>query len=145
HRSGMYEENRPGWLALKKRIGDPDVIALVTNDLSRLHRSSERIRDLLQYLDYRRVQLVLADPNNTIDLTTSRGRVMAQLRATFDEWYAVEVSERRKASIAHRKSKGITAGLPPFGTVRNKKTGYLESTREGAWLLPDGTWQAGEI
>lgn len=145
HRSAMHEANRPGWLALKKRIGDPDVIALVTNDLSRLHRSSERIRDLLEQLQRCRVQLVLADPNREIDLSTAEGRKLAELRAAFDEWYTVDVSERRKASIAYRKSKGITAGLPPFGTVRNKKTGYLEPTREGAWLLPDGTWQAGEI
>ena len=145
HRSAMHEANRPGWLALKERIGDPDVIALVTNDLSRLHRSSERIRDLLEQLQRCRVQLVLADPNREIDLSTAEGRKMAQLTAAFDEWFAIEISERRKASIAHRKSKGITVGLPPFGTVRNKKTGYLEPTREGAWLLPDGTWQAGEI
>src|SRR6187549_537830 len=38
HKSGMYEKNRPAWLALKARLGDPDVVALVGNDLSRLHR-----------------------------------------------------------------------------------------------------------
>src|SRR5689334_2997382 len=38
HRSGMHEKNRPGWLALKARLGNPDVVALVANDLARLHR-----------------------------------------------------------------------------------------------------------
>jgi hypothetical protein len=47
HRSGMYEKNRPGWLALKTRLGDPDVIALVANDLARLHRKGWRVGDLL--------------------------------------------------------------------------------------------------
>jgi DNA invertase Pin-like site-specific DNA recombinase len=39
HRSGRSEENRPEWLRLKTRIGDPDVAAVVANDLSRLHRN----------------------------------------------------------------------------------------------------------
>src|SRR5579859_225074 len=38
HKSGTKEINRPGWLALKARLGDPDIAALVANDLSRLHR-----------------------------------------------------------------------------------------------------------
>src|SRR5688572_12671511 len=42
HKSGRQEKNRPQWLALKARIGDPDVIAVVANDLSRLHRKGWR-------------------------------------------------------------------------------------------------------
>jgi DNA invertase Pin-like site-specific DNA recombinase len=38
HKSGRDVKNRPGWLALSARLGDPDVAALVANDLSRLHR-----------------------------------------------------------------------------------------------------------
>jgi hypothetical protein len=38
HKSGQSEKNRPGWLALKARLGDPDVVAIVANDLARLHR-----------------------------------------------------------------------------------------------------------
>ena len=38
HKSGREVKNRPGWLALRQRLGDPDVVALVANDLSRLHR-----------------------------------------------------------------------------------------------------------
>ena len=49
-----------------------------------------------------------------------------------------------QAALA-RKAKGITVGLPPFGTKRNKETGYLEASDEGAWLLPDGTWIAGKV
>ena len=38
HKSGQHEDNRPEWLRLKARLGDPDVAAVVANDLSRLHR-----------------------------------------------------------------------------------------------------------
>lgn len=144
HRSGMHEKNRPGWLALKQRLGDTDVVALVANDLARLHRKGWRIGDLLDYVEQQGIRLVLADPRRHIDFSTPYGRMFAQLSAIFDEWYATDVSERWKASIAHRKSKGITVGLPPFGTVRHKETGYLIPSPEGAWLMPDGSWVAGQ-
>src|SRR3954453_16994393 len=50
HKSGMYENNRPGWLALKARMSDRDVVAIVAYDLSRLHRRGWRIGDLLDFV-----------------------------------------------------------------------------------------------
>ncbi|MBK8022736.1 MAG: recombinase family protein [Chloroflexi bacterium] len=144
HKSAMHEKNRPGWMALKARLDDPDVVALVANDLSRLHRKGWRIGDLLDFVDHKGIKLVLADPSKHIDFSTPQGRLFAQLSAIFDEWYAMDVSLRRKANIAYRKSKNITVGLPLFGTKRNKD-GYLMPTDEGAWLLPNGSWQAGTI
>ena len=51
HKSGTKEKNRPGWLALKTRLSDPDIVALVANDLSRLHRKGWRVGDLLDFVD----------------------------------------------------------------------------------------------
>lgn len=144
HKSGMHEKNRPGWLAVKARLSDSDVVALVANDLARLHRKGWRVGDLLDFLDQTGIRLVLADPRRHMDFSTIQGRLIAQLSAIFDEWYAKDVSERWKADIAHRKSKGITVGIPPFGTVRHKETKLLIPTNKGAWLLPDGNWIAGE-
>lgn len=143
HRSGMHEINRPEWMRLKARLNDSDVVALVANDLSRMHRKGWRIGDLLDFVNQHGIKLVIADPERQMDFSTVQGRMFAQLSAIFDEWYAVDVSQRRKADIAYRKSKGITVGLAPFGTKRDKKTGFLMPSDEGAWLLPDGTWQAG--
>ncbi len=145
HRSGMFEKNRPGWLALKARLNDSDVIALVANDLARLHRKGWRIGDLLDFVEQHNIRLVLADPRRNIDFSSPYGRMFAQLSAIFDEWYATDISERWKASIAHRKSKGITVGIPPFGTKRDKQTGFLVASDEGAWLLPDRTWISGKV
>ena len=105
HRSGMYEKNRPGWLALKARLGDPDVAALIGNDLSRLHRKGWRIGDLLDFVEQHGIKLILADPSKQIDFSTPHGRMIAQLSAIFDEWYVVDVSIRRKANIAYRNHK----------------------------------------
>ena len=106
----MHEKNRPEWLRLKSRLGDPDVVALVANDLARLHRKGWRIGDLLDFVDQHGIKFVIADPERQMDFSTPQGRMFAQLSAIFDEWYAVDVSQRRKADIAHRKSKGITVG-----------------------------------
>lgn len=142
HKSGLHEKNRPGWLALKARLNDPDIVALVANDLSRLHRKGWRIGDLLDFVDQHGIKLVLADPNKQIDFSTPHGRMIAQLSAIFDEWYAMDVSIRRKANIAYRKSQNKTVGRPPFGTKRNTD-GYLIPSSEGVWLLPNGQWIAG--
>ena len=139
HKSGTKVKNRPGWLALENRMGDDDVVAIVANDLARLHRKGWRIGNLLDIVDKYDIHLVLAAPGKQIDFSTTQGRFMAQLSAIFDEWYAMDISQRAKDSINHRKRKGITVGLPPFGTVRNE-SGYLEPTLEGAWLLTDGTF-----
>ena len=143
HRSGLHEKNRPGWLALKVRLGDPDVVALIGNDLSRLHRKGWRIGDLLDFVEQHGIKLILADPTKQIDFSTPHGKMIAQLSAIFDEWYVIDVSIRRKANIAYRKSQNKTVGLPPFGTKRNAE-GYLIPSDEGAWFLPDGKWIAGK-
>ena len=142
HKSGTKVKNRPGWLALKARMADADIAAIVANDLSRLHRKGWRIGDLLDFVDQYAVNLVLAAPGKQMDFSTPQGRIIAQLSAIFDEWYAVDIAQRAKDSIKHRKRKGITVGLPPFGTVRDEH-GFLVPTEEGAWLLPNGTFQAG--
>ena len=125
HKSGRYEKNRPGWLALKARLGDPDVVALVANDLARFHRKGWRVGDLLDFIEDHQVRLVLASPSSPVtDLSSVQGRMMMQIAAMFDEWYAADLSQRQKDSIAFRRGRGKVIGITPFGTMRDKE-GYL--------------------
>ena len=78
-----------------------------------------------------------------MDFSTPQGRIVAQLSAIFDEWYAVDISQRAKDSIAYRKRRGITVGLPPFGTLRGED-GFLQPGPDRAWFLPDETYAAGK-
>jgi DNA invertase Pin-like site-specific DNA recombinase len=142
HKSGRYEKNRPQWLALKKRLGDPDVIALVANDLSRFHRKQWRIGSLQDMLDEYGMHLVLAAPGREIDTSTPLGRMMLNFIAMQDEAYATDASFRAKDNIAYRKSQGKSIGRPPFGALRNED-GYLRPSTEGAWLLSNGQFVAG--
>jgi DNA invertase Pin-like site-specific DNA recombinase len=143
HKSGRSETNRPQWMALKQRFADPDVVALVANDLSRLHRKGWRVGDLIETLNKHDVALALAAPGRQqIDTSTQQGKMLVQLGAMFDEYYAEDIAQRAKDSVAYRKARSITIGVPPFGTRRNAE-GRLERTEEGAWLLPEGKFQAG--
>jgi len=142
HKSARTVNNRPGWLALEKRLGDADVIALVANDLARLHRKGWRVGDLIEKLERHGVSLVLAAPNREVDTSTPMGKIFIQFAAIFDEYYAEDISQRAKDSIQYRKARGISVGKPPFGTVRGKD-GFLQPSPEGAWLLPNGRFAAG--
>ncbi len=142
HKSARKEANRPEWLALKARLADPDVVALVANDLSRLHRKGWRVGDLVDYLEKRGLALVLAAPGREVDTSTAMGRMFIQFTAIIDEYYAEDISQRAKDSVSYRKAKGISIGMPPFGTIRGAD-GYLQPSPEGAWLLVDGTFMAG--
>jgi DNA invertase Pin-like site-specific DNA recombinase len=144
HKSGRSEKNRPQWLALKSRIGDPDVIALVANDLSRLHRKGWRVGDLIELLNENQVELVLAAPGREVDTTTLKGRMFLQFGAIIDEFYAEDISQRAKESISYRKAQGKSIGMPPFGTSRGED-GLLKPSQEGAWLLRDGKFVAGTV
>jgi DNA invertase Pin-like site-specific DNA recombinase len=147
NKSATQESNRPGWMALKERLANSDVVALVSNDLSRLHRKGARINELLEYVDQHDIKLILADPAKPLDLTTPQGRLQAQVEAVFDEWFSADLSIRRKAYLSHRKSQNKTTGQPPFGTKRNTE-GYLVPRDDGAWFLGGGEWlpgKAGEL
>jgi DNA invertase Pin-like site-specific DNA recombinase len=142
HKSGRSEKNRPGWLALKTRLGDPDIAALVANDLSRLHRKGWRVGDLIEFLNEHTVDLVLAAPGRDVDTTTMKGRMFLQFGAIIDEFYAEDISQRAKDSVLYRKSLGKSIGIPPFGAIRGED-GFLKPSSEGAWLLPNGIFVAG--
>ena len=51
HKSGRDVKNRPGWQALNKRLTDPDVVALIGNDLARFHRKGWRVGDLVEFVE----------------------------------------------------------------------------------------------
>lgn len=142
HKSGRYEDSRPGWLALKARLGDADVVALVANDMSRLHRKGWRIGELVDILEANEVDFVTTS-GRKLDTSTPAGKMQIQFYALFDEMYAEDIAQRQRDSVRYRKKRGVTVGLPPFGTIRNSE-GYLIPSIEGGWLLSSGKFERGE-
>lgn len=142
HKSGREVKNRPGWLALEKRLTDPDVVALVANDLSRIHRRGWRIGYLIDILTKHDVALALTAPGRAIDTFGPYSKLVLQFLAFLDEFYADDISRRAKDSVAHRKNQGKSIGKAPFGTIRNTK-GYLMADVAGVWLLANGQYVTG--
>src|SRR5258706_12080642 len=143
HKSATKEENRPAWLALKERLKDPDVFAVVVNEQSRAMRNAWRAIKLFEELPGYGIVLHLATLDRTIDITTPDGRMTAYFQAFMDELYALDASRRVKDSVKFRKGKGIGIGIPPFGTVRDDN-GHLIPSPFGAWLMLDGSFQLGK-
>lgn len=145
HKSGRYEKNRPAWLRLKRHFNNPEVVALVANDMSRLHRKAWRVGRMVdEVLEPLGIRLFLAAPGRQIDTSTPIGKMMLMMIAMQDENYANDIAERTKDAIAYRKSLGKSIGMPPFGTVRDEE-GYLMPSPNGAWLMPDNTFIAGTV
>ena len=144
HKSGTKEVNRPGWMALKQRMNDADVVAIVANDLARLHRKGWRVGQLIDWVEEHGIYLALAAPGRELDFSDPRDRLTATFIAMLDEYYAADISARVKDSIVYRKNKGVTVGRPPFGTVRNED-GYLIPSPRGAWQLPNGEFVRGRV
>jgi len=51
---------RLAWEVLQERFGAPDVVAIVADDLTRLHRAPDELDALIQTLDEHGIQLVTA-------------------------------------------------------------------------------------
>ncbi len=129
-------------MALKERLGDPNVVAVVANDLSRLHRKGWRIGSLIDFLEQHNVGLVLAAPGRNLDLSGPAGKITTMIIALMDEYYASDTSEKQKDSVRYRRAKGVIVGRVPFATTRNKD-GYLQLVPDGVWMFPDGTFVDG--
>ncbi len=143
HKSGRYVKNRPGWQQLEKRLKDPDIVGLVSNDSGRMHRKTWRVGYLLDQLDEYGLRLIMALQDREYDTSDPTDRLLLTFMAFQDEAYANDIAAKAKDSINYRKSLGKTVGMPPFGTVRDN--GYLVPSPYGAWLLPDGSYRRGEV
>lgn len=146
HKSGRKEESRPEWMALKNRIADPDVVALVANELSRFHRKGFRMGHLLELCKEHELELVKAGEKKSLDINDVTVSMWIMMEALFNEYYAEDIARRQRESARYRKAKGIVVGGIPFGTVRPRKdgkSGFLERSPYGVWLLPEGTFTEG--
>jgi len=121
HKSATKEENRPAWIALKSRLKDGDVVAIVVNEQSCAMRNVWRAIKLFEGLPAYVVKLHLAGLDRTIDITTPDGSMSAYMQAFLDDLYALDASRRAKDSVQYRYAKGETIGIPPFGTTRVKR------------------------
>jgi site-specific DNA recombinase len=110
--SGKRADNRPGLqaaLADVCRSGG----ALVVYSLSRLARSTRDAIAIAERLDKAGADLVSL--TEKIDTTTAAGKMVFRLLAVLNEFERDLASERTKAALAHKASKGERTGDVRYG------------------------------
>ncbi len=105
--------DRPGFLAMMEEVEAGRVEAVVIKDLSRLGRNCiEAGRLTEEFFPEHDIRLVAVSDN----IDTAEGEnELAPIRNLFNEWYARDISKKRRISNKNKGNAGEPMGPPPYG------------------------------
>ena len=107
--------NRPGITSVLHCLTNNEADALVVYKLDRLTRSLADWSTLIKdYFNEKSGKTLLAVVDQ-IDTSTASGRMCLNLMMTVYQWEREVISERTKAALQHKKSKGQPLGSARFG------------------------------
>ena len=114
--SGVTME-RPGYKDMLESIENNKVSAVFVKDLSRLGRNYIEVGRLTEeYFPDHDIRLVAVSDN----IDTSEGEnELAPIKNLFNEWYARDISKKRRISNKIKGNAGEPMGLPPYGYMKN--------------------------
>ena len=114
--SGVTME-RPGYKSMIEAIEDNKISAVFVKDLSRLGRNYIEVGRLTEeFFPEHDIRLVAVSDN--ID-TFEGENELAPIKNLFNEWYARDISKKRRISNKIKGNSGEPIGLPPYGYIRN--------------------------
>ena len=113
--SGTGIRQRPA-LQEAPRLSCEEKAVLVVYSLSRLSRSTKDTLQIAEKLDKAGADLVSL--SEKIDTTNASGKMIFRLMAVLNEFERDQVSERTKAALNHKKSKGLVYSPVPYGFRR---------------------------
>ncbi len=128
-------ENRPGWLKVRRLLDSGTVTTLVAADLSRLHRNT---KNALGFADKHVIgeglNLVLL--TEKVDLSTAAGKLQYTIVCAANQFMRDATSDKTCATMAMMRSQGLKTGGPmaPYG---------YRVSENGKRLVPDEHEQAG--
>lgn len=109
--------NRKGYQDMIQAIEDNKVSAVFVKDLSRLGRNYIEVGKLTEeFLPDHGIRLVAVSDN--ID-TCEGENELAPIKNLFNEWYARDISKKRRISNKIKGNAGEPLGLPPYGYMKN--------------------------
>jgi site-specific DNA recombinase len=108
--------DRPALARLRTDAKAKKFSTVLIYKLDRLVRSVPRLGDLLEEFDALKVSLVSL--SESIDATTSGGRLMMNLLGSVAQWEREVIAERTVAALAHKRDQGEVYGPIPLGFVR---------------------------
>jgi len=124
--SGSRADNRPG-LQSAIEAACSNKAALVVYSLSRFCRSTRDTIAISEMLDKAGADLVSL--SERIDTTSASGRMIFRMLAVLSEFERDQISERTRAALAHKRTKGEATGHAPFG--------FFEVGPDGRTLIPN--------
>ena len=105
-KSGRQQDNRPQFQACLEFLRDGDTLVI-----SRLDRMARSVLDLAKIADVlKRKGVTLTVLDQSIDTSTSEGKLMFSLLGAFAEFECDIRAERQSDGIAKAKSAGVTFG-----------------------------------
>ena len=108
---------RPGFTEMMDAVESGAVKTVVTKDLSRLGRNYIEVGRLTEeFFPNHDIRLVAVSDN----IDTDEGEnELAPIRNLFNEWYARDISKKRRISNKIKGNAGEPMGQPPYGYIKD--------------------------
>ena len=109
--------NRPGFLEMIRQLEEGKASAVFVKDLSRLGRNYIEVGKLTEeFFPDHDIRLVAVSDN----IDTAEGEnELAPIRNLFNEWYARDISKKRRISNKIKGNAGEPLGQPPYGYIKD--------------------------
>ena len=109
--------NRPGFVEMMQQLEQGKASAVFVKDLSRLGRNYIEVGRLTEeFFPDHDIRLVAVSDN----IDTAEGEnELAPIRNLFNEWYARDISKKRRISNKIKGNSGEPMGLPPYGYIKD--------------------------
>ena len=109
--------DRPGFVEMIQQLEQGRAAAVFVKDLSRLGRNYIEVGRLTEeFFPEHDIRLVAVSDN--ID-TTEGENELAPIRNLFNEWYARDISKKRRISNKIKGNAGEPMGQPPYGYIKD--------------------------
>ena len=109
--------DRPGFADMIQQLGQGKAAAVFVKDLSRLGRNYIEVGRLTEeFFPNHDIRLVAVSDN----IDTDEGEnELAPIRNLFNEWYARDISKKRRISNKIKGNAGEPMGQPPYGYIKD--------------------------
>lgn len=109
--------DHPGFVDMIQQIEQSKASAMFAKDLSRLGRNYIEVGKLTEeFFPEHNIRLVAVSDN----IDTNEGEnELAPIRNLFNEWYARDISKKRRISNKIKGNSGEPMGQPPYGYVKD--------------------------
>lgn len=110
--------DRPGFVDMIRQLEEGRAAAVFVKDLSRLGRNYIEVGRLTEeFFPEHDIRLVAVSDN----IDTAEGEnEMAPIRNLFNEWYARDISKKRRISNKIKGNAGEPMGQPPYGYIKDQ-------------------------